>query len=136
MQFYIASRLKNKKAVQCLSSKLKFAGWSHTYDWTLNIEEEKGSLDSDLLKSIGINELDGVKNADIVVILTPQGGGTHTELGMAIALNKEIYICHDDDTYFKCDENTSPFYWIPQVNRFVGNVDDIAKMLINQYRVK
>ena len=84
------------------------------------------------LRDVGIKEYEGVKNADIVIVLTPEGGGTHIELGMAIALNKKIYICHEDDKYFKCDSNTSPFYWLPGVNRFVGGVDDIAHMLIGQ----
>jgi len=129
MKFYIASRLKNYEAVQRLSNKLKSAGWVHTCDWTASLSTEEMSVD--FLKGIGKKEYDGVKNADIVIILTPQGGGTHTELGIALALNKKIYICHDDDTYFKCDNNTSPFYWLPQVNRFAGDVDDVAHMLIN-----
>ena len=129
MKFYIASRLKNYKAVQQLSGKLKSAGWVHTHDWTADIFTEELSID--ILKDIGEKEYDGVKSADVVIVLTPQGGGTHTELGMAIALNKKVVICHDEDTYFKCDSNTSPFYWLPQVNRFIGSVDDVADMLIN-----
>jgi len=129
MNFYIASRLKNYEAVQHLSNKLKSVGWVHTYDWTVGISEEKLSID--FLKDIGKKEYDGVKNADIVIVLTPQGGGTHTELGMAIALNKKIYIYHDDDTYFKCDENTSPFYWLPQVIQFAGSIDDFVDSLRN-----
>ena len=128
MKFYIASRLKNYEAVQRLSSKLKAEGWIHTHDWTVDISAKEMSVD--FLKDIGMKEYDGVKNADVVIVLTPQGGGTHTELGMAIALNKKIYVCHDDDTYFKCDGNTSPFYWLPQVNRFVGSIDDVVDMLI------
>jgi len=131
MKFYIASKLKNYEAVQYLSRKLKSAGWVHTYDWTVDISTKE--LTIDFLKDVGKKEYDGVKNADIVIVLTPQGGGTHAELGMAIAFNKKIYICHNDDTYFKCDGSTSPFYWLPQVNRFVGSVDDIAHMLVNSF---
>ena len=52
---------------------------------------------------------------------------------MAIAFNKKIYLCHIDDTYFKCDDNTSAFYWLPQVNQFVGNIDNIVNMLLNTH---
>lgn len=128
MKFYIASSLKNYEQVRELSCRLKNAGWEHTYDWTLHCSEKE--LDIETLRSIGEKEYDGVKQADVVIVLTPQGRGTHTELGMAIALNKKVYLCHDDDTYFKCDDQTSTFYWLPQVEQIVGNIEDIAGALL------
>lgn len=129
MKFYIASSLKNYEQVRDLSSRLKNAGWEHTYDWTLHCQAEE--LDLEALRSIGAQEFEGVKQADVVIILTPQGRGTHTELGMAIALNKKIYLCHHDDTYFKCDDHTSTFYWLPQVNQIIGDTEAIARVLLN-----
>jgi Nucleoside 2-deoxyribosyltransferase. len=127
MKFYIASKLGNHAAVKTLAGKLKSAGWTHTYDWT-----EHGSVSIiSQLKEIATLEYNGVKEADVVVVLTPQGRGTHIELGLAIALNKRIYVCHTDDTYFNFDDNTAAFYWLPQVNQFVGSVDEIADMLLN-----
>ena len=131
MKFYIASRRKNHVQVKILASQLKQRGWVHTYDWT-----EDGSvkaIDIDTLKSIGQKEADGVREADILVVLTPQGGGTHVELGMAIALNKAVYICHADDTYFRCDDNTSTFYWLPNVCRFTGSTEALAQKLQADY---
>ena len=128
MRFYIASSLKNYKQVRDLSHLLKNAGWEHTNDWTLNCPVEK--TDVETLKSIGEKEYEGIKKSDIVIVLTPQGRGTHTEFGMAIALNKKVCICHHDDTYFKCDDNTSTFYWLPQVKRLIGNTEDIADELL------
>lgn len=128
MKFYIASSLKNYQKVRELARLLKNAGWEHTYDWTLYCPEKE--IDLETLKSIGEKEYEGIKQADVVIILTPQGRGTHTELGIAIALNKKIYLCHQDDTYFKCDDNTSTFYWLAQVIQFVGDTEDIAGELI------
>ena len=122
MNFYIGSRLGNYKQVQSLANKLKSAGWTHTFDWT---QDSTASLSEETLKVISQQEADGIKSADIFIMLTPQGRGTHTELGMAIALEKKIYVCHLDDKYFKNDENTSAFYWHPQVKRLVGDIDDI-----------
>jgi nucleoside 2-deoxyribosyltransferase len=134
MKFYIASSLKNYEQVQCLARILKSAGWTHTYDWTVHGSVK--ATNSETLKAIGIKEFDGVKSADIVIVLTPQGRGTHTEFGMAIALNKQIYLCHSDDTYFKCDENTSSFYWLPQVKRITGSTDDIAMEILKSNQRK
>jgi nucleoside 2-deoxyribosyltransferase len=129
MKFYIASKLENYEQVKYLAGKLKSAGWIHTYDWTVH-----GSVKGTSIKTLaetGKMEYNGVKEADVVIILTPQGRGTHTEFGMAIAFNKQIYLCHVDDTYFVCDDNTSAFYWLPQVKQFIGSIDDVADMLIN-----
>lgn len=128
MKFYIASSLKNYQQVRDLSCLLKKAGWEHTYDWTTLCPVQETGIEK--LKSIGEKEYDGIKQSDVVIILTPEGRGTHTELGIAIALNKKVYLCHHDDTYFKCDDNTSAFYWLSQVIQFIGNTEDIASELL------
>ena len=120
MKFYIASKLGNHEQVRNLASLLKLSGWKYTYDWTAHVSYNE--IDIDTLKSIGQKEYDGVKNADIVIVLSPQGRGTHVEPGMAIALNKVVYICHEDDKYFQCDDNTSTFYWLPNVRHFIGSI--------------
>ena len=133
MKFYIASKLENHKNVKCLAEKLKSAGWLHTYDWTVHGSVKESDVET--LKEVGQLEYNGVRDADIVIVLTPQGRGTHTELGMAIALKKQVYLCHSDNTYFKCDDNTSAFYWLPQVKQFIGNINDVAEMLLNNPRI-
>jgi nucleoside 2-deoxyribosyltransferase len=125
MKFYIASKLENYEQVRNLASSLKLLGWEQTYDWTVHGPINEADIET--LKSIGQKEYDGVKNADIVIVLTPQGRGTHVELGIAIAFNKIIYICHKDDSYFQCDDNTSTFYWLPNINHFVGSIGELAE---------
>lgn len=127
MKFYIASKLENCEQVQNLAELLKVIGWEHTYDWTLH--DLTKETDIETLKSIGQEEFDAVKNADIVIVLSPQGRGTHVELGIAVALNKTIYISHDDDKYFKVDDNTSAFYWLPNIKHFTGSIEELAKKL-------
>ncbi len=128
MKFYIASKLENYEQVRSLAQLLKNSGWTHTYDWTSH--DLVKETDTETLRHIGEKEYNGVMQADIVIVLTPQGRGTHTEFGMAIALNKIIYLCHEDDTYFKCDDNTSSFYWLSEVNHLIGNTEYIASELI------
>jgi len=127
MRFYIASKLENYEQVKSLARLLRLSGWEHTYDWTVRGSIKETNIET--LKSVGQKEYDGVKNADIVIVLTPQGRGTHVELGMAIALNKVVYICHEDDKYFQCDDNTSAFYWLPNVKHFIGSIGELAKKM-------
>jgi len=128
MKFYIASKFENFEQVRYLAGKLKAAGWTHTYDWTVNGSVKQATAEA--LKGAAQKAFDGVKEADVVIVLTPQGRGTHTELGMAAALNKRIYVCHTDDTYFYCDDNTSVFYWLPNVTQLIGSTDDIARKIL------
>ena len=130
MKFYIASRLGNFAQVQALSEKLKVAGWVHTYDWTTHGSVKESDVDQ--LKEVAWNEYNGVKDADVIVVLLPGGKGTHAELGMAIAFGKKVYLCHINDTYFKCDNNTCAFYWLPQVKQFVGGIDDVVGELLGE----
>jgi nucleoside 2-deoxyribosyltransferase len=125
MKFYIASKLENYKQVRNLAKLLTNFGWEHTYDWTVHNSIKE--IDIATLKAVGQKEFDGVKNANIVIVLTPQGRGTHVELGIAAALNKNIYISHSDDKYFKYDDNTSAFYWLPNVTHFIGSIEELAK---------
>lgn len=127
MKFYIASNQENYKQVQKLANILKEFGWEHTYDWTIHIPLKE--IDIETLKLIGQNEFEGVKNADIVVILIPKGRGTHVELGVACALNKTTYIYHTDNTFFKCDNNTSTFYWLPNIKHFTGSIEELVKRI-------
>lgn len=128
MKFYVSSSLKNYEQARCLSRLLKSAGWEQTYDWTLHCPVKQTDIET--LKSIGEQEYEGIRQSDVVIILTPQGRGTHTEFGIAIALNKKVYLCHHDDTYFQCDDNTSAFYWLSNVNRLIGTTDYIANELL------
>ena len=128
MKFYIASKLENYDQVRYLANKLKSAGWTHTYDWTIHGSVKEKDIDT--LKDVGQKEFNGVREADIVIVLTPQGRGTHTEFGMAIALGKKIFLCHTDSAYFLCDDNTSAFYWLPNVIRLIGNTDSIAREIL------
>ena len=75
------------------------------------------------LEGIAKREWAGIKAADVLIVLTPQGRGTHVELGMAIALAKKVYIYHADDAYFKRDDATCVFYWLPQVTQLTGEID-------------
>lgn len=127
MKFYIASKLENYEQVQYLRDRLKEQGWTHTYDWTQHGSVK--SIRTEILKEVAEKEFQGVKDADVVIVLTPQGRGTHVELGMALALDKKVFIWHENDKYFKCTDDTSSFYWLPNVHRLFGTSDDLIKIL-------
>ena len=130
MNFYISSRLSNVDQVRHVASLLKRNGWTQTCDWTdFDFSAEDSS---DTLQMIGERDYDGIQAADIVIVLTPQGRGTHIELGMAIALGKKVYIYHRDDFYFKCNDTTCAFYWLPQVKQVTGEIDSVITAVLRE----
>ncbi len=131
MTFYIASGLDNRDQVRRLARLLTEAGWVQTYDWTACDTAEETTVEA--LQRVAMCEADAVRQADIIIVLSPKGRGTHVELGMAIALGKHVYICDEVDDCLRCDQNTVAFYWLPQVTRFIGSTEEIAAMLLSSY---
>ncbi len=128
MKFYIGSGLKNYELVNYYSSKLEENGWEHTYDWTENLSKDETIED---LKEISKLEQKGIIDSDVVIILLPAGRGTHIELGMALALNKKIFLCTDNKEELNI-ENTVGFYQLPNIVKLVGTANENLKEILKQ----
>lgn len=123
MKFYIGSGFKNTNLVNEFSKKLQSHSWEHTFNWTKYISEYETI--EDLIKYSEL-EQKGIEESDVVIIILPAGRGTHIELGMAIALNKKIYLYSNKKEEFDI-ENTVNFYQIPSIKRIVGDIDYAIK---------
>lgn len=132
MKFYIGTGFKNCELVNYYSKILEENGWKHTYNWANNINKYETIED---LIQYAILEQKGIIEADIVIILLPGGRGTHIELGMALALNKKIFLCSTTEKEFSI-ENTVNFYQLPQVKKIVGDKNDIINQIININSIK
>ncbi len=75
-------------------------------------------------------EQQGIIDSDVVIILLPAGRGTHIELGMALALNKKIFLCSATEEEFSI-ENTVNFYQLLQIKRLIGNADYIIEQILS-----
>lgn len=127
MKFYVGSGMKNCALVNYYSKILKENGWSQTYDWVKNVSDDVSIED---MKEYAKLESQGIISSDVVIILLPAGRGAHIELGMAIALNKRVFLCSANEEEFSV-ENTVAFYELPQVVKLVGNADENIKEIIN-----
>ncbi len=126
MNFYIGSGFKNCDMVNYVSQKLKEEGWKHTYNWADNI---LGYETLENLIEFSNLEIQGINDADIVIILLPGGRGTHVELGMSLALNKKIYLYSNDDNAFKDAKETVNFYQLPSIVKLTGNIDECIEKI-------
>ena len=126
MNFYIGSGMKNCELVNYYAKILKENDWKQTYNWVENINEDVSIEDMTVYAKL---ESQGIIDSDVVIILLPAGRGAHIELGMALALNKKIFLCSAKKEEFSI-ENTVAFYGLPNIIQLIGTADDnIMKIL-------
>lgn len=125
-KFYIGTSFKNSDVVNYFSKELEKYGWKHTYNWAENIKERE--TEEDMIKN-SILEENGINESEVVIIILPGGRGTHIELGIAVALNKKIYLCSENKDDFSI-ENTVPFYESQKIKKIYGTKDEIIKKII------
>lgn len=126
MNFYVGSGMKNCELVDYYAEKLIEKGWHQTYNWVKNINDDVSI--EDMIKYAKL-EKQGVMDSDVIVILLPAGRGAHIELGMALALNKKLFLCSSTEEEFTI-ENTVAFYELPNVVRLVGTPDENINEII------
>lgn len=129
MKYYIATGLENAAQAVMLHDLISTVpDMEITYNWM-----KHGSVKEDLakLEEVCIAEMEGICNADVVIVLMPGGRGTHTEFGMALAWGKAIILCspgEDGHAIFEPGEATCAFYHAPQIFR-VQTVADVIGIL-------
>lgn len=126
MRFYIGSGMKNCELVNYYAKLLKENGWEQTYDWVKNVSDDV-SLE-DMIEYATL-ESQGIVDSDIVIILLPAGRGAHIELGMAMALNKKVFLCSTTKEEFSI-ENTVAFYELPKIVKLIGTAEENIKKII------
>lgn len=137
MNFYVGSGMKNCELVTYYAEKLTEKGWYQTYDWVKNVNADVSIED---MVEYAKLEKQAVMDSDVVIILLPAGRGAHIELGMALALDKKLFLCSSTDKEFSI-ENTVAFYELPNVVKLIGtpdtNIDEIMRVMsTNKGKVK
>ena len=109
MKIYIATSLKNVEMMKYIRDWFIDNDIFITYDWSVH-----GFVsDHNLLYDIAVAEKRGVKDADIVLVVFPAEKGSHTELGIALGLDKEIVILNEGEF-----DEFRPFYLLDNVKIF------------------
>lgn len=125
MKYYIASSIANKEIVNLTIQSLNNLGFINTYNWTLN-EKADNKLK---LKNIGIEELNAVKDADLLIVILPGGKGTHIEMGIALGYNKPIILAYFNEESITV-ENSATFYHIDNVKHILVTEENIVDELV------
>jgi nucleoside 2-deoxyribosyltransferase len=120
-RFYLATRVNLSARAAPLLEALKAQGWVRTFAWT-------GETDPNRYTETALKELEGVREADVVIALLPAGRGTHVEIGAALALGKRVIIyAHDREALTK--PYPCVFHYHPGVKLVVSEVLDVKAIL-------
>lgn len=122
-RFYLATRKDRSKQAEPLLEALKAQGWERTFEWTAQDETS-----TDGYGEVAQNELAGVRDADVLIVLLPGGFGTHVEIGAALALGK-LVILHAPDRQTLETPYPCVFHYHPSVKVLVSEVLDVNAML-------
>ncbi len=103
MKYFIASRWANMKAVQQLTENLKSFGhevFSLVSDERNFVSEKalENKPDSETLKSIFDESLEGIRSSDIIILLLPAGKNSHALSGIAYGLDKHLVLIGEIET--------------------------------------
>ncbi|NGX51917.1 MAG: hypothetical protein KR126chlam5_00207 [Candidatus Anoxychlamydiales bacterium] len=126
MKFYIATSLLRAKDHNIVRDALIELGHTLTYDWTTHGNVKCTTTEN--LRKVSNKELNGIKGADILIVLIPGGFGTHVELGAALAANKKIILFSQDEKYFLPSKDTCAFYHDPSCLHIVSSLDNLSEI--------
>jgi len=122
-RFYLATRKDRSAEADALSQALKAYDWERTFVWS-----ELGATEPVGYAATAMAELEGVRDADVLIVLLPGGYGTHVEIGAALALGKPVIIHAPDrktlDTPYPC-----VFHYHPEVTLLVSEVLDLEAVI-------
>lgn len=121
---YIATSLSNAESHRKLAAALAPLGFVLTYDWTTH-----GSVmgkPRSVFRETAENEVDGVIDADLTIVLLPGGRGTHVELGVALAQGRRVIVHAANEEDLSAGGYECVFYSHPLVTIYLGTIDDLV----------
>lgn len=127
MKFYIATSLSNWASHNKVRDALIAFEHEISYDWTLHGRVISASKDR--LRELAIQELRGVSEADVLIVLLPGGRGTHIELGFSIANQKKVFLHSEDSLLFELGPEANAFYHHPDVTCVSCPLEDLPSFV-------
>jgi len=129
-RFYLATRKDHSAEAEPLVEALRVNGWERTFAWSG--EDSKGA---EGYAKTAVEELEGVRAADVLIVLFPAGRGTHVEIGVALALGKPVII-HTPDRKTLDSPYPCVFHYHPGVKLLISeplNVDEVLACLPSNF---
>ena len=120
MKFFVSGKSGVENDARAAMKSLRDAGHDITFDWT-NIGLLKPyDINATASQEAAIKESSGVKEADVLVIITHSNGvGMYVELGIALGVGIPVPLVTNE-------ESRSVFFHHPLVRK-VGSIEEVIK---------
>lgn len=92
MNVYVAGDFGNATQVQQVYSVLRERGHVVTYPWA-DTPSDGRDKDEDWCRRVAEEEIEGVAESELLIVVGPGGRGTHCELGAALAMYMPVLLC-------------------------------------------
>lgn len=122
-RFFLSTQLDQSAKADAISASLELRGWKRTFTWNV---DDGSATDGHARKAIA--ELEGVRAADVLVVLLPGGRGTHVEIGAALALGKPV-ILHAPDRETLETPYACVFHYHPLVKILISQPLDVGAIV-------
>jgi nucleoside 2-deoxyribosyltransferase len=127
MKYYIATSTERMGAHNAARDLLNELGHEITKDWTTHGSVRNTTFAR--LQEVAHEMVQGVMDADFVLVLLPGGKGTHTELGLSLASGKKVFIHSEDPQAFALGPQVCAFYHHANVTRLTCPLNQVVRQL-------
>jgi nucleoside 2-deoxyribosyltransferase len=121
-RFYLSTRKDRVSDANAVRDALKQHGWTQTFDWGATEASKQDHAE------IALAEIEGVRDAGILIVLMPGGFGTHVEIGAALALGKPV-ILHAPNEEVLQMPYPCVFHYHPNVKILISEALQIDQLL-------
>lgn len=127
VKYYIATSTSRAPFHHIIRDRLGELGHEITHDWTSHGSVRETTQAR--LQQVAEADLQGILDADFVLVLLPGGKGTHTELGFSIGSKKWVFVHSEDPKMFEPGPEVCAFYHHPAVIRFSCPIEQVAETI-------
>lgn len=92
VRFYVGAAMADMFTARKLAGHLQALGHGCTFPW-FDLADTAEAWTGERRALIAEKEIEGVRSADVLVLIAPGGRGMHAELGAALALRKPVILC-------------------------------------------
>lgn len=129
MNVYVIGKYEEKEVVRNAMGLLTQSGHKITHDWTLDdASGMEGETLSRYLNECAEKCVNGVIACDVVLFLVhPKCQGAHTEVGMAIAYGRPVYLVNHElstNIFFNMPDNCLKFASLGEAVDFINKVEN------------
>ena len=131
MRFYITNGHDNQSRINKVVDILEAKGHMRTFAWSDHEDVLHG--DETSMNAVAMNEVNAIRDSELVICMLPNKKSAHVALGIALATrtNKRIFVWSETGDEFQSGDNAFIFYFHPSIERIEGPFAELCQIIEN-----